>query len=624
MSKLQSQVILAQRRLNANILMHHLGRALLVAACAFTIGLLIVRTFSLGLSPFYLLIPTLALLLGLALNGLLRERYDTLAAAVVLDQAAGLKERISTALSIQGSPDPFARAAIRDAEEKVARVHVPAHVRYRATRVWPWSLATTLAAAILAAFLPDMNLFAHEKPAQSAYSRAQLEAERQAVEIELRKRADAIQDLGTSSKSLAALKEQLDPSDLPDDPTATPEDIRREAIKKIDHVNKRLQAEKAAQKLAALDEMKRMLGQLDAQKGDSPAAELSQALASADFEKARKALSDLQQKLDAAANSDDPEARKQAAQMQQQLQRLADQVDKLDNSQRMQKELENKAGLSEQQAQELLDKLEGKEGSDLEETLQKELADSGLSQDQIKTLAQKLAQQKDAQQKCRQLAEQLGKACQQCQQGGQQQGNQPGKQGGQSGQQQNPNAQGANQNPIQQADGMLSELEASQQLLDELDAQISELDQLRDDLAQAPPPPAFNQPRRKDGPIGRGPGQGEGLGRGARPEGQRAAHRMNTSKVKAPQNQGRIIGQMLVDGPQAKGESLAEARNAVAAATRDAEEAIEREDVPRQYDRVLRAYFERLAGLVGNAENTEDSPENAPDATGNVEQHGDQ
>jgi len=46
-----------------------------------------------------------------------QKRPDPRQAAVPIDQKLGLKERISTALYIRSSDDPFAQATIRDAEE---------------------------------------------------------------------------------------------------------------------------------------------------------------------------------------------------------------------------------------------------------------------------------------------------------------------------------------------------------------------------------------------------------------------------------------------------------------------------------------------------------------------------
>lgn len=78
---------------------------------------------------------------------------------------------------------------------------------------------------------------------------------------------------------------------------------------------------------------------------------------------------------------------------------------------------------------------------------------------------------------------------------------------------------------------------------------------------------------------------------------------------------GEIIGQMLIDAPQIKGEAAAELRDAVNSAVRDATDAVERNQIPRQYERVLKVYFERLAGLIGEQasadEKTNASEQNA-------------
>ena len=77
------------------------------------------------------------------------------------------------------------------------------------------------------------------------------------------------------------------------------------------------------------------------------------------------------------------------------------------------------------------------------------------------------------------------------------------------------------------------------------------------------------------------------------------AHQYDPTKVKSKMRGGEIIGQMLIDAPQIKGDAAAELRDAVNSAVRDATDAVERNQIPRQYERVLKVYFERLAGLIG-------------------------
>ena len=53
-----------------------------------------------------------------------------------------------------------------------------------------------------------------------------------------------------------------------------------------------------------------------------------------------------------------------------------------------------------------------------------------------------------------------------------------------------------------------------------------------------------------------------------------------------------------LDGDQLRGDSIAQAREAVNAAVRDASAEISEDRVPRQYHKVMRKYFDRLANLA--------------------------
>ena len=72
-------------------------------------------------------------------------------------------------------------------------------------------------------------------------------------------------------------------------------------------------------------------------------------------------------------------------------------------------------------------------------------------------------------------------------------------------------------------------------------------------------------------------------------------------------------GQMLVDGPQIKGQANAELREAVGAATRDAQDAIDRDQVPRQYQSAVQKYFEQLAGLLRGSDDDSSDDSDQPD-----------
>jgi hypothetical protein len=89
-------------------------------------------------------------------------------AAVAIDDELKLKEKFSTALYIRGDADPFAAAAVRDAERTAQDVNL--HKRF--PLFWPRPAYATLMVAILAfatgLFLKPMDLFGRQEAQQRA------------------------------------------------------------------------------------------------------------------------------------------------------------------------------------------------------------------------------------------------------------------------------------------------------------------------------------------------------------------------------------------------------------------------------------------------------------------------
>jgi hypothetical protein len=592
MSIIDQQVHRTRFRLTTNVTLRHIAWGVLAAAAAWTVVILVERAFVLGIPLGW----SAAIVAGLGLISVAvaayRARAGRLAAAVVLDEAAGLKERVSTSLTCRTSRDPFAQATVHDAERTAGGVHVPSHVRYRAPELWPWSVATVAVALLFFQFMPPLNLLAGEDR-EEGDALAAARDERENVEAALQQQIERVKQRLQDKPALAGLEDQIEKLELPNEPTKTPEDVRREAVKKIEKVSDKLKQRLEADALNALDRLKRELAKLETPKGDDPGSKLSQALASGDMEAAKKALSDLKEKLEEAAKSGDPEAQRKLAEMQQKLDDLAKQLAKLADQEKLQKDLENIAGLSEEQARKLLEKLSGMDPKQIAEQLQKQLADSGLSQKQLEQLAKKIAQDQKVRQQLQSMAQAMANACQACQQC------QSGGQGSAAG------LQGA----MQAAMGQLSDLEMAEQMMNELQAQLAELERLKEGVCQG-------------NCRGRGPGDPNRVGRpGARPghgygysgDKQRGAHQYAATRAKTRTQGGRIIGQMLIDGPQVKGEAGAEVEEAVESALRDREDAVEREEVPRQYQRVVQFYFDRLAGLL-NANSSANSPEDATES----------
>lgn len=584
MFTVQRQIDHARRRLMLSELLRWLCRGVLVGAALWGATVFIVRLFAWEVPVWHgaWLAAVLALAIGLA--GMAWMRPSALRAAVALDAAAGLKERLSTALLVARDDDPFARAVVQDAERAAARVHVPTHIRYRTPGLWPWSLSTSAAALLLAIFMRPIGLLAGEKAKEPGVSRAVLAAEREAIQAELDRQLGQIRELAATRPDLDDLVKDIQPLPEPQKANLTPEDVRREAVKRIDDVRERLKRELEQAEGDALAELRRMLSRLEQSAGSEEGDKLSKSLAAGDFASARQALDEtLKEIQEAAKSADDPAARAKLAEMERKLGQLGEQLAKLGESVQLQKELENKAGLSEEEAKKLLRELGQVDPKQLEKELQQRLGEKGLSQQQLEQIARKIRQNQQARQACRNLAKALSQASQACQQC-----SRPGQAGQGAGQ-----AAGA----LSDAASQLSELEMAEQLLGELEAQLSDLENLRDDVCSGGLCPG-NRPGQGDGRMVGPQGPQAGLGIGERIGRQRTPYRTDPTKAKTRFEGGSIVGQLLIDGPQVRGEASAAELSAAEAEVRAALDAIERQDVPRQYEKVLREYFERLAGLV--------------------------
>ena len=97
--------------------------------------------------------------------------------------------------------------------------------------------------------------------------------------------------------------------------------------------------------------------------------------------------------------------------------------------------------------------------------------------------------------------------------------------------------------------------------------------------------------------MGRKPGQGRG---GIASERQTSvAFKMERGKV--PVGRGAIIGQFLVDGEQVKGDVSEEVTELFSAAQRDASDRINRDRLPRQYQKAVKAYFASADKRINDA-----------------------
>jgi hypothetical protein len=93
-------------------------------------------------------------------------------------------------------------------------------------------------------------------------------------------------------------------------------------------------------------------------------------------------------------------------------------------------------------------------------------------------------------------------------------------------------------------------------------------------------------------------------------------------RAKVNTGKGKIIGQWLVNGEQVKGSVSKEAAEIVSAAERDATDAVNRDRIPRQYQKSVKEYFSSVSDLLAKGKSSEagakDDKNRTPD-----EQNGD-
>ena len=114
-----------------------------------------------------------------------------------------------------------------------------------------------------------------------------------------------------------------------------------------------------------------------------------------------------------------------------------------------------------------------------------------------------------------------------------------------------------------------------------------------------------------------------GQGRGGLAPEQQTAVDFKTERGKVHTGKGAIIGQFLFDGEQVKGDASSSFSEIVTAAEHDASDRINRNRVPRQYHKAVKAYFSNVQRSVQDTKFQEPKAPSGGDATNEpVEQTG--
>lgn len=462
-------------------------------------------------------------------------------AALAIDHAFGLSERLSTVLSLPRDllATPAGHALMEDARHAMDALDVRTAFALRLPkRAWIPLIPGLLAVGLL--FAPANLVQARERRESKPLD----QAEKKVISEKMKSLAQTIktqrkelekQKLTETDKILAQIEQAAEK--LEKAPPATKD-------KAMVELNKLTDALKERQKqIGTTEQLAKQLQMLKEMTSEGPADDFAKEMARGDFAKAAEQLKQLREKMQSGKMTEQ-EKKELAAQMQDMKKKL----DELSNLQERRKQLEeakNKGTISEEQYQQQMAKLD-----------------------------QQMQQMKQLQK----MTEQLAQAQQAMQQGDMQKA---------------ADALGMSQSQLEQMARDLAELETLDQSLAELqDAKNGMAGDGMNQLGRGLD--GMNQFGMRDGQGNTGQGLGRGRGQGDRPEAPDSTNTYNT-KVRPEIGKGKAILEGF--GPyskQVRGLSSIEIQETVEAASEKAAEALSNQKIPGSVRKHVQGYFDQI------------------------------
>ncbi len=277
-------------------------------------------------------------------------RQSTVDAALALDKAFGLKERVSTTLVLSESlrDSPAGLALVTDTLHRVEAIDVSEKFAFRLPRHAWVPLVPAALLCWLALFVGPLGGQGSVQAARSEVTkeRAQVQQSTKQLTRRLDKQKEEAKQEGLAEAEKLLAEIQKASKDL-----AESKDIdQKQALAKLHDIQDTLKDRR--EKLGSAEQLQRQLEkmQLSAQKG--PAEKLEEALKQGDFKKAAQELSKIAEQLKTGKLD---EAQKKA--LEKQLGQMKDQLKKLADLEERRKQLE-KAGLPKDVLQQELAKLD--------------------------------------------------------------------------------------------------------------------------------------------------------------------------------------------------------------------------------------------------------------------------
>jgi len=513
----------------------------------------------------------LALIAGAAWALITRPREAGV--AHIVDERAGLRESLSTALCVERESDPWSKAVVESASDKARRVVVRDAIPIEGPSTW--RIPTTAIVVLLLTFflMPQFDLLGNRAEAQAAADARQ--------EIEA-----AVQDARDTEAQIREIMQRTglgEEENVPDaeldaelkKPT-TPEEIRKQAIRKLTDLNEKLSKQMQSDEAKSLEAVKDLMRRMTTP-GQGELSEFARQLSRGNFDKARQELESLNQKLQNGELSEE-----QKEQVQKQMENLAEQMQNLSEQQSAMQQALQQAGITPEQAKQLASNPQA-----MQQALQQNENLSDAQKQQLQQMANAMQQ---AASQCQGMSQAMSQMAQSMSQQGSQ---------GQQGSQQAMDAMSGQLSTMEQ---MQAEMQAMSDAMGQCQSQMAALGECSGSSpgsGWAASTPGKTGQFSEGSSMAQGSGSGgPGKGNGAGPDAETADFFYKGEKANVQNQGGAVIASRYVFEEQVKGEARAEFGAAIEQAAEQAAEEIANMNVDPQFRSAVKHYYGRLGERV--------------------------
>jgi chemotaxis protein histidine kinase CheA len=360
MSRLDQHVAAVQNKLALSRFIEALAWAMLVFAALVTLDIVVARAFHIQFPhPKIWFWSAAGVATLVAMFWSIAKRPTRESAAVAIDEKLGLREKISTALYVRGSNDPFAVAAVKDAEATAGNVvlNYYKHFPLRMPRATAGLCAAIVIALLVGWKFPELDLFGRQAQAKQV---ANVDLARAQATSAVKQALATVEAVPKSmSDDDAVRKAKIDLSNLLKQPIQDPAAANRSALKALEETREAVkrQAENNSKYAEAQNNMKDLSKNITPPTDEKgPVADAQRKIAEGKFTEAFNQLQQVAEKFDKMDDQQKQKAVQQMQQMAKQLQQSAG--NQQQQQQQLAKQLQQQLGVNQQQAQQMAQQMQ--------------------------------------------------------------------------------------------------------------------------------------------------------------------------------------------------------------------------------------------------------------------------